>query len=41
MIGCDIGLEDCPVHRLGRIMLGVGVIRDGRIAGRGGASTTA
>jgi len=41
MIGGDISLEDGPVDRLRRIMLGIDVIRHGRIAGRSGASGAA
>jgi hypothetical protein len=41
MICCDVYLEDRPVDGLRRIMLGVGVICDGRIVGRRGASAAA
>jgi hypothetical protein len=41
MISCDVNLKDRPVDGLRRIMLGVGVICDGRTVGRRGASAAA
>jgi hypothetical protein len=41
MIGRVINLENGPVDRLRRIMLGIGIIRHARIARRGGASAAA
>jgi hypothetical protein len=41
MIGRDVNLEDRPVDGLRRIMLGVGIVCDGRIVRHRGASAAA